>query len=75
MSISANKIEDIRATLVWDEFTAKMSREHNNSNVLVMGERVLNHDRALEYTDIWFSTEFGGDRHQKRLDKISALEK
>lgn len=75
MSISANKISGIRATLVWDEFTAKMSREHNNSNVLVLGERVLNHDRALDYTDIWLNTEFGNDRHQRRLDKISALEK
>ena len=75
MSISANKINGIRATLVWDEFTAKMSREHNDSNVLVMGERVLNHDRALDYTDIWLETKFGGDRHQRRLDKISTLEK
>ena len=75
MSIAANKVDNIRATLVWNEFTAKMSREHNNSNVLVLGERVLNHDRALDYVDIWMRTEFGGDRHQKRLDKISKLEK
>ena len=75
MSIAANKVKDIRATLVWNEFTAKMSREHNNSNVLVMGERVLNHDRALDYADIWLTTDFGGERHQRRLDKISALEK
>lgn len=75
MSIAANKVDSIRATLVWNEFTAKMSREHNNSNVLVLGERVINHDRALDYVDIWMRTEFGGDRHQKRLDKISKLEK
>lgn len=75
MSIAANKVSGIRATLVWSEFTAEMSREHNNSNVLVLGERVLNHDRAIDYADIWFKTEFGGDRHQRRLDKITSLEK
>lgn len=74
MSIAANKVSGIRATLVWDEFTAKMSREHNDSNILCLGERVLNHHRALDFVKLWLDTEFGGSRHQRRLDKIKALE-
>jgi ribose 5-phosphate isomerase B len=75
MSIAANKIPGIRATLVWDEFTARMARLHNDANILCLGERVLNHDRALEYLHIWLKTEFEGKRHQTRLDKIRALER
>ncbi|WP_132324155.1 ribose 5-phosphate isomerase B [Pseudobacteriovorax antillogorgiicola] len=74
MSIAANKVAGIRATLVWDDFTAKMSRLHNNSNVLCLGERVLNHHRALDLVQIWLEASFEGSRHQRRLDKISALE-
>ena len=74
MSIAANKFPGIRATLVWDEFTARMSRAHNNSNILVLGERVLNHDRALDLVDIWLSTKFEA-RHQARLDKVESLAK
>ena len=74
MSIAANKIAGIRATLVWDEFTARMARKHNNSNVLCLGERVLNHSRALDLVTIWLDEDFEGDRHQKRLDKITAIE-
>lgn len=74
MSIAANKVDGIRATLVWDEFTAKMSRLHNDSNVLCLGERVLNHSRALDFVKIWLDAEFEGSRHQKRLDKITALQ-
>ncbi len=75
MSIAANKISGIRAALVWDEFTARLSRQHNNSNIICLGERVLNHDRALDYLHIWLKTEFEGKRHQTRLDKIRALER
>lgn len=75
MSIAANKIPGIRAALVWDEFTARMSRLHNDANILCLGERVLNHDRALDYLHIWLKTEFEGKRHQTRLDKIRALER
>ncbi len=75
MSIAANKISGIRAALVWDEFTARMSRLHNDANILCLGERVLNHDRALDYLHIWLKTEFEGKRHQTRLDKIRALER
>ncbi|WP_141731037.1 ribose 5-phosphate isomerase B [Oligoflexus tunisiensis] len=75
MSIAANKIPGIRAALVWDEFTARMSKLHNDANILCLGERVLNHDRALEFVKLWLNTEFEGSRHQNRLDKIRALER
>lgn len=74
MSISANKFSGVRAALVHDEFTAQMAREHNNANILVMGGRVLSPDQGKKLVAIWLATEFAGDRHQNRLDKISALE-
>lgn len=75
MSITANKFNGVRATLVHDSDTAKMSREHNDSNILVLGARVLSNDKAIEIVDIWLKTEFEGGRHQRRLDKIKAFEK
>ena len=75
MSITANKFPGIRATLCHNEFTASASREHNNANILVMGARVLEMDMMKKIIDIWFSTDFGGDRHQIRLDMISDIEK
>jgi len=74
MSITANKFGGVRATLCHDTFTAKMSREHTNSNLLILGGRVLHPDRALEIVGIWLKTEFEGGRHVKRLDKIKDLE-
>ena len=75
MCVAANKFPGIRATSVWDEVTAKMSRLHNDSNVLCLGERVLSADKALEVTKIWLSTPFEKEgRHQFRLDKISDIE-
>ncbi len=75
MSIAANKISGIRATVVWDEFTAKVSRQHNDSNVLCLGERVLNHDRAIDFLSLWLEIPFEGGRHQNRVNKISQLER
>lgn len=74
MSIAANKIPGIRAALVWDEFTARMCQQHNQANILCLGERVLNHDRALDFVKIWLEALFEGGRHQNRLDKIHKLE-
>ncbi|RZA24865.1 MAG: ribose 5-phosphate isomerase B [Proteobacteria bacterium] len=74
MSIAANKHAGVRAALITDEYTARMSRLHNDANVLCLGERVLNHDRALDIVKAWVETEFEGGRHQSRLDKIRALE-
>lgn len=75
MSIAANKFAGVRAALISDEYTARMCRLHNDSNILCLGERVINHDRALDFVRIWLETEFEGGRHQGRLDKISTLEK
>lgn len=74
MSIAANKFPGVRAALVWDEFTARMSRLHSNSNILCLGERVINHERALDYLQLWLSTPFEGGRHQRRIEKIHHLE-
>ncbi len=70
MSITANRIPHIRATLCHDHFTAKMSREHNNSNILVLGGRILGPEIAEDILDTWLNTEFGGDRHQMRCELI-----
>lgn len=75
MSIVANKFPGVRAALVTDEFTARMCRLHNNANVLCLGERVVNPYRALDYVKLWLTSEFEGDRHQKRLEKIDQVEK
>ncbi len=74
MSISANKFNGVRAALVHDEFTAQMAKEHNNANILVMGGRVLTLEQGRRFVEIWLDTQFEGGRHQKRLDKISAIE-
>jgi ribose 5-phosphate isomerase B len=75
MSMVANRFPRVRAALCHDHFTAQMSREHNDANVLVMGERVIGKGVALEIVKTWLDTEFAGGRHQKRLDKMQALEK
>ena len=73
MSIVVNRFSGIRGTLCSDLKTAKLAREHNNSNILIMGGRIINHNLAKEIVKIWLSTPFEGGRHQKRLDKISKL--
>ena len=75
MSITANKIPGIRAALVTDVFMARMAREHNNANVLVLGGRVLDEQKACDLVGAWLDATFEGGRHQARLDKITALEK
>ncbi len=74
MSIVANRYPNVRAALCHDHFTAQMSREHNDANVLCMGERVIGKGVALEIVKTWLDTEFAGGRHQKRLDKIADIE-
>lgn len=74
MSIVANKFPGIRAALITDEFTARMSKEHNNANVIVMGGRVLTPDEACKMVDTWMKAVFEGGRHQRRLDKIAQIE-
>ena len=75
MSIAANKIPGIRAALVTDVFMARMAKEHNNANVLVLGGRVLDEQKACDLVGAWLDSTFEGGRHQVRLDKITALEK
>jgi ribose 5-phosphate isomerase B len=75
MSIAANKVHGIRAALCHDCFSAKATREHNDSNVLCMGERVIGRGLALEIVKIWLETAFTGGRHQQRINKISEIER
>ena len=74
MSMVANKFPNVRASLCNDLFTAKMSRLHNDANVLVLGGRVIGKDLAYEIVKTWVSTPFEGDRHLKRLNKIKKIE-
>ncbi|MEW6054430.1 MAG: ribose 5-phosphate isomerase B [Nitrospirota bacterium] len=74
MSIVANKFPGIRASLCNELFTAKMSRLHNDANILVLGGRVVGKDLAKEIVTTWVNTPFEGDRHCRRLDKISHIE-
>lgn len=74
ISIAANKIHGIRCALCNDVYSAKMSREHNNANVLAMGGRVLGFGPAGEIVRAWMTTEFAGGRHERRVNKIMALE-
>lgn len=74
MSIVANKFPGVRAALINDEFTARMSKEHNNANILVMGGRVVDVPAALRMVGIWLDSTFEAGRHQLRLDKIAQLE-
>ena len=73
-AIVANKIRGIRAATCYDTFSARSSRAHNNSNVLVVGARALGEESIKFIVDEWLSTPFEAGRHQKRLDKISDLE-
>ena len=74
MSIASNKIKGIRAACCSDYFSAKYTKAHNNSNVLCLGARVIGNGLAEELTEIYLSTEFEGERHQKRLNKIIDIE-
>ncbi len=75
MSITANKYRGIRCALCHNEYTAEMSRRHNNANVLALGARVIGIDLALAIVNRFISTNFEGGRHQKRLDLICEAEK
>ena len=74
MSMAANKVKGIRAALCGDVFSAAMSREHNDANVICLGERVLGPGLAVRILDAWLDTEFAGGRHARRVDKIMAIE-
>lgn len=75
ISLAANKVPGIRCAVVSDVFSAKMSKAHNDVNMLSLGERVLGRGLALEIVEAWINTEFEGDRHSKRVDMIKEIEK
>ena len=70
MSIAANRYEGIRASHCTDTFAARMTRAHNDSNILCLGERITGTGLALDITDIWLNTEFEGGRHERRIELI-----
>lgn len=70
MSIAANKIKGIRAAVVSDTCSAKMSRLHNNSNILCLGERIVGEELAKDIVDIWLMSEFLGERHERRITML-----
>lgn len=74
ISIAANKVKGIRAALCHDVFSATMSREHNNANILCMGERVIGLGLAEMIINAWLKSEFQGGRHAGRVEKIMKLE-
>ncbi|WP_330949167.1 ribose 5-phosphate isomerase B [Virgibacillus sp. MG-45] len=74
MSISANKVKGIRCALVHDVYSAKLTRMHNNSNMIAMGERVIGPGLAREIAKTWLETEFEGGRHERRIEKITLYE-
>jgi ribose 5-phosphate isomerase B len=70
MSMAANRHQEIRAALCHEQFTARMSREHNDANVLCLGGRVLGPSLAVAIVKTWMTTDFAGGRHQRRIDKF-----
>ncbi|WP_214742109.1 ribose 5-phosphate isomerase B [Exiguobacterium sp. s48] len=74
IGIAANKVKGIRAALVHDSFSAKATRQHNDSNIMTMGERVIGPGLALDLVTTWLDTDFEGGRHSNRVDKMSAYE-
>ena len=76
VSIAANKVHGIRCALLGDVWSAKMTRLHNDTNMMALGAGVVGENLALEIVDTWVGTEFSGEeRHQRRIDKLMALEK
>ena len=76
VSVAANKVKGIRCALLADVWSAKMTRLHNDTNMMALGAGIVGENLALEIVDTWIGTEFSGDeRHQRRIDKLMALEK
>ena len=76
MSIAANKVKGIRCALLSDVVSAQLTREHNDTNMMAMGAGIVGNILAQQIVDTWLDTEFsGGERHQRRIDKMMALEK
>ena len=74
-SISANKVRGIRCALLSDLMSARLTRQHNDANMMALGAGVVGEKLALEIVDVWLDTAFEGGRHQRRIDKIAAFER
>ena len=74
-AMAANKVPGVRAAQCYDRATARNSREHNDANVLSLGARLLTPEQAREIVRVWLETDFAGGRHQRRVDKITAIER
>ncbi len=74
ISMAANKVKGIRAAVVTNEFSAEMTRRHNHANILCMGGRITTEEDAVKYAEIFLNTPEEGDRHEKRLSMITAIE-
>lgn len=75
VSIVANKVDGVRCALLSDPISAKLTRQHNDTNMMALGQGFVGPKLALEIVDIWLATEFEGGRHQNRVNKIMAIEK
>lgn len=75
MAISANKVKGVRAAVAWNEDIARLAREHNNANVLSLPARFTSDDEAAKIVKAWFAADFEGGRHERRVEKISEIEK
>lgn len=75
ISIAANKVKGIRAAVCTNSYMARMSREHNDANILSLGSRVVGTDLAIDIVETWLNTEFIGGKHKIRIDKIANIEK
>ncbi|MEI6035303.1 MAG: ribose-5-phosphate isomerase [Verrucomicrobiae bacterium] len=73
-AIAANKVRGIRCALCWNDETAELSRRHNNSNVLSIGERMISIETARQIVDIWLKTPFDGGRHARRIKELDCYE-
>ena len=74
ISIAANKVKGIRAAVVTNTYMAKLARNHNNANIIALGGRVITPAEAEQIVEAWYTAEYEGGRHQRRLDMISAIE-
>ena len=75
MAMAANKVPGIRAAACTDVYTARLSREHNDANVLALGARITARDSAIEILESWLAAEFAGGRHARRVAKLAAIER
>ena len=74
ISIAANKVRGVRAAVVTNTYMAKLTKNHNNANIIALGGRVISPDEAAAIVEAWYTAEYEGGRHQRRLDMISAIE-